>query len=400
MKRIMAVFHSFLLILVLLVFPVFTWSKPAEIEDAVCLNSGQVLEGCITLETRESVNIENVGGTISVTRQAIRKVIHSSPGESELILGKKLLQRNKLDRAQYFLQQAAQYSAWRAESEEALQQIQDLYDQKEQQRLAQEQAEIERMIQRQGLQAGIDELARRYKDENEYWGSLRGKFHLALARDRINHLDLTRAEHHLLLAEKYGVDPEEWKKAQQELLSMRKQSLLKGSSALAQHQYQKKASPKMIDLRATQFLKVIQTAHARGEKIPPLEFLELVDQYAKENNLDPFLVWALIDTESAWDKNAVSSKGAQGLMQLMPMTAKDLEVRNPFDPEENIKGGTQYMNFLIQMFKDIDTALAAYNVGPGRIEREGIPPAGKRYVEKVRSRFNNLQQRFGIASRG
>lgn len=181
---------------------------------------------------------------------------------------------------------------------------------------------------------------------------------------------------------------------------MRKQSLLKGSSALAQHQYQKKASPKMIDLRATQFLKVIQTAHARGEKIPPLEFLELVDQYAKENNLDPFLVWALIDTESAWDKNAVSSKGAQGLMQLMPMTAKDLEVRNPFDPEENIKGGTQYMNFLIQMFKDIDTALAAYNVGPGRVEREGIPPAGKRYVEKVRSRFNNLQQRFGIASRG
>jgi len=390
----------FLLFLFIAGFPIPSWAKTAEVEDAVCMKSGQVIEGCITLETNQSINVESVGGTVSVVRHMVSKVIHSAPGESELILGRQLLRRNKLDRAQYFLQKAAQYSAWRAECEEALQQIQDLLNEKDQLRQAQEQEEIERVIQRQGLQAGINELERRYKDENEYWGSLRGKFHLTLARDRIDHLDLTQAERHLLLAEKYGVDEAEWKKVRQELLAMRQETLRLGPSALAQHQFQKKASPKMIDLRATQFLATIQKAHARGEKTPPLEFIELVDQYARENSLDPFLVWALIDTESAWNKDAVSSKGAQGLMQLMPMTAQDLEVRDPFDPEENIKGGTQYMSMLIQMFDDLDTALAAYNVGPGRVERDGVPPAGKRYVEKVRGRLNKLQQRYGIATRG
>lgn len=400
MMRIRAIHRSCLLILCLAVSPGPVWAKKAEMQDAVCLKSGQVIEGCITFESNQSINVESVGGTVSVMRHSVSKVIHSAPGESELLLGQKLLQRNKLERAQYFLHRSAQYSAWRAESEEALQHIQDLLNQKDQQRLAQEQEEIERVIQRQGIQAGISELERRYKDENEFWGSLRGKFHLTLARDRINHLDLTQAERHLLLAEKYGVDPEDWKKVQQQLLAMRKQTLLQGPSALAQHQYTKKAAPKMIDLKAGQFLATIQKAQARGEKIPPLEFLELVDQYARENSLDPFLVWALIETESAWNKDAVSSKGAQGLMQLMPMTAQDLEVRDPFDPEENIKGGTQYMSMLIQMFDDLDTALAAYNVGPGRVERDGVPPAGKRYVEKVRGRFNNLQQRYGLAARG
>ena len=84
-------------------------------------------------------------------------------------------------------------------------------------------------------------------------------------------------------------------------------------------------------------------------------------------------------------------------MQLMPPTAKELDIANPFNPEENIRGGISYMRFLIEMFKDVDTALAAYNVGPGRVERTGIPPAGKRYIKKVRTRLAALKERFGSA---
>ena len=120
----------FLLFLFIAGFPIPSWAKTAEVVDAVCMKSGQVIEGCITLETNQSINVESVGGTVSVVRHMVSKVIHSAPGESELILGRQLLRRNKLDRAQYFLQKAAQYSAWRAECEEALQQIQDLLNEK------------------------------------------------------------------------------------------------------------------------------------------------------------------------------------------------------------------------------------------------------------------------------
>ena len=109
-------------------------------------------------------------------------------------------------------------------------------------------------------------------------------------------------------------------------------------------------------------------------KTPPIEWLQCVEYHAKVNELDPLLVWAVIATESNWEPKAVSKVGAQGLMQLMPATAEDLNVSDPFDPKENIQGGTKYMKFLLEMFNDTDTALAAYNVGPGTVERaNGIP---------------------------
>jgi soluble lytic murein transglycosylase-like protein len=117
------------------------------------------------------------------------------------------------------------------------------------------------------------------------------------------------------------------------------------------------------------------------------EFDELIAEHAKANDLNPVLVRAVIQTESAFNPRAVSRVGAMGLMQLMPGTARDLGVEDPFDPEENIRGGTKYLRALLDRFDgNVEHALAAYNAGPGAVEKyDGIPPyrETRNYVAKI-----------------
>lgn len=106
---------------------------------------------------------------------------------------------------------------------------------------------------------------------------------------------------------------------------------------------------------------------------------------ATEHGVDPLLIKAIIKAESNFDPYAVSAKGAQGLMQLMPATAKDLQVADPFDPLANIAGGTKYLRSLLDSYDgDVALSLAAYNAGPGNV-KGAVPDIRetKFYVSKV-----------------
>lgn len=121
----------------------------------------------------------------------------------------------------------------------------------------------------------------------------------------------------------------------------------------------------------------------------PEEFEPIINSCALQYGVDKSLIKAVIHAESGYNPNAVSSKGARGLMQLMPKTAQGLKVSNTFDPEENIRGGVRYLRFLLDTCKgDVSMALAAYNAGLSKVAQYGgIPPYDetRNYVSKVLS---------------
>ena len=121
------------------------------------------------------------------------------------------------------------------------------------------------------------------------------------------------------------------------------------------------------------------------------EFRDLINNTAQRHGVHPEFVHAVIDVESAFDPNALSKKGAQGLMQLMPDTAERFGVTNAFNPAQNIDGGTRYLRYLLDLFGgDTRLALAAYNAGENKVlEVKGVPPyrETRNYVARVLRRF-------------
>lgn len=119
------------------------------------------------------------------------------------------------------------------------------------------------------------------------------------------------------------------------------------------------------------------------EKVP---FAGIIRRAAKTYGIDAKLIEAVIRVESNFNPRAVSRAGAKGLMQLMPETAKDLQVTDPFDPEQNIMAGSRYLKLLLQRYHgNVELALASYNWGMGNLERrpEQMPSETKHYVMKV-----------------
>ncbi len=135
-------------------------------------------------------------------------------------------------------------------------------------------------------------------------------------------------------------------------------------------------------------------------KRPSKKILSIVKEASKRYNVPVALILAVINAESGFDPYAVSPKGAMGLMQLMPETVKLLQIKDPFDINENILGGTKYLRILIDKFgNDARKILAAYNAGPNVIERySGVPPYPETitYIKKVISGWKYYKKRMNL----
>jgi soluble lytic murein transglycosylase-like protein len=128
-------------------------------------------------------------------------------------------------------------------------------------------------------------------------------------------------------------------------------------------------------------------SRALPSSINPDVLHQIVQETAQKHDVDPALVSAVISTESNWNTSALSRKGAQGLMQLVPETAQKMGVYNAWDPQQNIDGGVRYLHMLLDRYNgDLPKALAAYNAGPSAVDRwGGVPnyPETQEYVRKV-----------------
>lgn len=129
---------------------------------------------------------------------------------------------------------------------------------------------------------------------------------------------------------------------------------------------------------------------------PPVELSQLIDEHSQRADLDPGLVRAVVRVESDFDPAAVSVKGAIGLMQLMPETARELSIADPYDPAQNLAGGTRYLRDLLDRFDgSLELALAGYNAGPEAVLRYGgVPPyrETRDYVRRILDLYDGPRQ--------
>jgi soluble lytic murein transglycosylase-like protein len=151
-------------------------------------------------------------------------------------------------------------------------------------------------------------------------------------------------------------------------------SVRQGAGAATWEVVTSPASDKVVDQNGQPIVPAYAYSDLNPPPVPP-QFQAALTKAAAAANLSPTLLSALVWQESRWNPQAVSPKGAMGLAQLMPATARDLGV-NPADPVQNLQGGARYLRYLLDTFNgDVEKALAAYNAGPGRVRSAGGVPA-------------------------
>jgi soluble lytic murein transglycosylase-like protein len=155
----------------------------------------------------------------------------------------------------------------------------------------------------------------------------------------------------------------------------------------ASHSSMRAARSAAAEVRSLLKTAPVPRGLASGEVSSTTDINAAIEQAAARHNVDPNLVRAVIKVESNFNPNAVSRKGAMGLMQLMPVTARQLNVTNPFDPAQNVDAGVRHLKHLLDDFGgDVRLTLAAYNAGVGAVVRSsGVPPYSetRNYVKRI-----------------
>jgi len=145
----------------------------------------------------------------------------------------------------------------------------------------------------------------------------------------------------------------------------------------------------------------IVAANARGHQASQEEIDASIVMAAARHNVDPNLVRAVVKVESNFNSNAVSHKGAIGLMQLMPQTARELKVKNPFDPDQNVDVGVRHLKYLLESYNgDVNLTLAAYNAGEGAVRRSAGVPHYSETQDYVRRITNLYYGGFNLSPSG
>lgn len=161
----------------------------------------------------------------------------------------------------------------------------------------------------------------------------------------------------------------------------------------------------VVDGRSGRLVRVpVKTAAPSPSLVPkapiakePLE--QAIDRAAEDQGIHPSFVHAVIRAESNYNPGAISPKGAQGLMQLMPQTARRFGVKNSFDPLDNLQGGVRYLRFLLDTYGDAGLTLAAYNAGEGAVDRyRGVPPYSetREFVRRVNRFYGSKRQQASV----
>jgi soluble lytic murein transglycosylase-like protein len=163
-------------------------------------------------------------------------------------------------------------------------------------------------------------------------------------------------------------------------------------------------APTPAVLPQQQIAQDLKPRDLKPQDLKPQDLNEVINSISDRHHLDPDFINSVIHAESGFNPRAVSPKGAQGLMQLMPGTASKLGVSNAFDPRANVEGGTRYLSELLERYNfDVIKALAAYNAGPQRVQQYGgVPPYNetRAYVARIVRDYNRkkIAQRKAAAA--
>ncbi len=355
--------------------------------DTLRLKDAGKLEGhFVTREGSLTVFI-TLDAELRLPEQRVESVECTSEGESQVYMGRLLFKKNRWDEAEEWLRKAAEFDDWKKEAEKTLAKIEEAREQKKRAQIERKQNRLATLIfegdYKEGLRA-IEEWSGKSSEE-DVWAGERGRIHMILARIAVDHLDFAGGDRHLEMAQRAGVSGPEWDHLR-ELVDSRRRSTYPRT-------YRQK-TPETPLLRDTKLALVEKALGVLGRKVDR-RLIKLAHEQASALGMDPLLVCAVIQAESGWNPRAKSPKGAMGLMQLMPMTARELGVRDPMNPTDNVRGGVLYLKGLLDLYdENLELALGAYNAGPARITKyKGLPPfkETKNYVKRVTELYQRMQ---------